>query len=388
MRGGETGANFWFSPMPYQRSATCCAFDNGNKFNISQFNQAYFDRMRSRIIAARDRGIYVSIMLFDGWSVQSKIGGHNPWAGHPFNQANNISGVNGDPNGNGSGEEIQTLNNPETATQLVILPLEEAYVRKVVDTVNDLDNVLYEISNESNGGTAETAWEYHLIEYVKSYEATKPKQHPVGMTWQWPNGSNPDLFASPADWIAPGENSGTALLDSPPVVDGTKVVMYDTDHLCGICGDRKYVWKSLTRGGNPIFMDPYDGKATGRGAPAGYNQNNANDVSLRKNLGYALNYANRIDLAGMIPTSNSSLCSTQYCLRNTTTNQYLVYMPTGGGLTVNLSSAAGQLLTYEWFNPSTGVTSTGFTVQGGNSAQSFSAPFSGDAVLYIYDSTP
>ena len=35
----------------------------------------------------------------------------------------------------------------------------QAYVRKVVDTVNDLDNVLYEISNESTGSTANTNWQ-------------------------------------------------------------------------------------------------------------------------------------------------------------------------------------------------------------------------------------
>jgi len=30
-----------------------------------------------------------------------------------------------------------------------VIALQEAYVRQVVDAVNDLDNVLYEISNES-----------------------------------------------------------------------------------------------------------------------------------------------------------------------------------------------------------------------------------------------
>ena len=67
-RGGENGDNFWFSPMPYQRSDQCCAFDGGNKFDLNQFNQAYFDRMRQRIIEAGEHGIYVSIMLFDGWT--------------------------------------------------------------------------------------------------------------------------------------------------------------------------------------------------------------------------------------------------------------------------------------------------------------------------------
>jgi hypothetical protein len=33
--------------------------------------------------------------------------------------------------------------------------IQEAYVKKVIDTVNDLDNVLYEISNESRGSSDE-----------------------------------------------------------------------------------------------------------------------------------------------------------------------------------------------------------------------------------------
>ena len=81
-RGGETGDNFWFTPLPYARSSTCCAFDGDNKFDLNQFNQAYFDRLHQRVLQARDRGIYVSIMLFDGWSVESKLATHQPWKGH------------------------------------------------------------------------------------------------------------------------------------------------------------------------------------------------------------------------------------------------------------------------------------------------------------------
>jgi hypothetical protein len=54
---------------------------------------------------------------------------------------------------------------------------QEAYVRKVVDTVNDLDNAL---RDRQRGDFTTTAWQYHLIRFIKRYEATKPKQHPVG----------------------------------------------------------------------------------------------------------------------------------------------------------------------------------------------------------------
>jgi hypothetical protein len=42
--------------------------------------------------------------------------------------------------------------------------LQEAYVRKVIDAVNDLDNVLYEISNESDDSSKD--WQYHLIRFI------------------------------------------------------------------------------------------------------------------------------------------------------------------------------------------------------------------------------
>jgi hypothetical protein len=369
-RGGETGANFWFSPMPYQRSTTCCAFDGGNKFDLNKFNQSYFDRLRQHVIDAGNKGIYVSIMLFDGWSIESKGSNHNPWAGHPYKLSNNINSINGDLNNDGQGGETHTLSSSQ------ITALQEAYVRKVIDSVGDLDNVLYEISNEDTGSTANTNWQSHMINYIKSYEASKPKQHPVGMTVQYPNGSNQTLFNSPADWISPNGS-----LDTPPVASGSKVILSDTDHLCGICGNRQWVWKSFTRGENPLFMDPYDGAATGRGAPSGYDPNNANDVSLRDNLGYAALYARRMNLAAMTP--QPSLCSTGFCLAKATSSsaEYIVYLPNGGSVNVNLS-ATTENMAVEWFKPSSGATFGGGSVSGG-ATKSFTAPFSGDAVLYL-----
>ncbi|HMN30144.1 MAG TPA: hypothetical protein PKE45_18475, partial [Caldilineaceae bacterium] len=187
-------------------------------------------------------------MLFNGWSVSYPKGFYNignPWEGHPYNASNNITGIDGDPNHDNSGSETHELK------VAAVTALQEAYVRKVIDTVNDLDNVLYEISNESDGGSQ--AWQYHMIDLVKEYEAGQPKQHPVGMTVEWPNGDNQDLFDSSADWV-----SLNGPLDSPPVADGSKVIIADTDHLCGICGDRIWAWKSFTRGENPLFMDQYD----------------------------------------------------------------------------------------------------------------------------------
>lgn len=361
----------WFEPLPYERTGPGLALDNRPKFDLARLNQAYFDRLRKRVIAARERGIYVSIMLFNGFSIETKNSQKgNPWLGHPFNRSNNINGIDGDPNGDGEGKETHTLQVP------AIRELQEAYVRKVIDTVNDLDNVLFEISNESHEDSQD--WQYHMISYIKSYEATKPNKHPVGMTVEYPDGDNTKLFASPADWISP--NGVDGYKTSPPSATGSKVIIIDTDHLWGIGGDGAWVWKSFLRGLNPILMDPYDGAL---GMPADYRIDDPRWVSLRRNMGYTLTYANRINLAAMTP--HGELVSTEYCLANpvATGAEYLVYLPSGGTVSVNLSAAKG-ILSLEWFIPATGKTIIGGQTIGG-STESFTAPIvKGDAVLYIH----
>ena len=366
----ETPTVIWIDPMPYLRTGTDTARDGKPKFDLNQFNPAYFARMRQRVIEAGQRGIYVSIMLFDGWSIEQKEGSlnNNPWLGHPLNGANNINGIDG---GQNDGLETQTLHIP------AITARQEAYVQHVIDKVNDLDNVLYEISNESTGGTDEVAWQEHMIQYIHQYEATKPKQHPVGMTALYPNGNNADLFASTADWIAPNGD-----LADVPAADGSKVILNDTDHLCGLCLDEGWVWKSLTRGVNPMLMDPFDGAYVP--TRNNYDLSDPRWELVRTNLGYARGYATRMNFIAMLP-HGLDVASTGYCLANPAGPhaEYLIYLPNGGTITVNLSGSSGSFVV-EWFNPATGQTTIEDTPVTAGFTQSFTPPFSGDAVLYIH----
>jgi hypothetical protein len=368
-------ADYYYYPPIYSRPGPGIALDGKAKFDLTTFNQDFFDRLRQRVIQAGNHGFYVSIQLFQGFSIDKAnfYPSDNAWMGHPYNASNNINGVDGDPApSDNHGDQIQQGNLP------AIVDLQEAYVRKVIDTVNDLDNVLYEICNESDIGEDEYNWQNHFIDYIHTYEAGKAKQHPVGLTTPYGPGyaDNSPLFASNADWISPSADDPYET--DPPASDGTKIIINDTDHLWGIGGDRVWAWKSFLRGLHPIFMDTY----------SDYDEWDNSDPrdppweSLRKNLGYILTYANRMNLAAMAPRSD--LCSTGYCLANPAVNgaEYLVYLPAGGTATVNLSAAAGQL-SVEWFNPGTGTTSPGGTTTGGTS-RNFNAPFGGDAVLYIH----
>src|SRR5262245_12018568 len=145
-----------FASQPYERTGPGLALDGGLKFDLTRFNQVYFDQLRSRVAQAAQRGIYVSVMLFEGFSTQNKLGRVNPSLGDPFQQANNINGIDGDPNRNGGNEEFFSLAFPS------LVSLQEAFARKVVDTLNDLDNVLYEVNG--NGLPESLSWQYYCHE--------------------------------------------------------------------------------------------------------------------------------------------------------------------------------------------------------------------------------
>ena len=362
----EVGENdSYYDPVPWVRTGPGTATDGKPKFDLKQFNPGYFERLRSRVVAAGDRGIYVGVMLFQGWSIYSH-GYGNPWPVHPFNEVNNINGINGDPDKDGEGKEVHTLQVP------AVTRVQEAYVRKVIDTLNDLDNVLYEITNET--AIFSKDWQYHIVRYIKDYEAAKPKQHPVGMTAfdSGREGSMTALLSSPADWISP-QNDGVSgdYQNDPPAADGRKVILSDTDHLWGVGGDRVWVWKSFTRGHHPIYMDPLHKQDW-------FAISEAEMEDARKAMGLTRTCAERMNLAAMAP--RNELSSTRFCLANPG-QEYLVYLPDGGEATVDLTAAAGTFA-LEWMHPVDGTITPGEVALGGDK-RGLKAPFAGDAVLHI-----
>lgn len=346
---------FYVQPHPWLRTGPGKALDGKPKFDLTKFNPAYFDRLKDRMEMARKRGIYVSVMLFEGWAMQRVEDG---WKSHPFHPQNNINNLNGDANGDGKGLEVHELV-VDAATQI-----QKAYIRKVIDTVNRFDNVLYEISNENHGES--TQWQYAMIRYIKQYEKSKPTQHPVGMTFQFRGGTNKNLFDSPADWISPNPEGGYR--DNPPANDGSKVILTDTDHLWGIGGNQAWVWKSFTRGLNPIFMDPYDGVVLGKKLTATYEP-------IRKSMGYALKFAQRMDLNKCKPMASG------YCLANPG-KQYLAFQPTKGE-PIKLKLKPGNYR-YEWFDPASGKTVSKGRIRANKKETTFKNPVDGEAVLYAY----
>jgi hypothetical protein len=363
---GRDGRGFVFhvAPLPWARTGPGKARDGKHRFDLSKFDPEYFDRLRARVKAAGQRGVYVSVMLFEGWGLHHGNRGRNApegwaWHGHPFHPDNHVNGV-----GAGTADcitgAVHRLGNAR------VKAFQAAYLRKVVNTVNDLDNVLYEVINE--GGQKE--WDWWVVKTIHDEERNRPKQHPVGLTG---HGAErlASMLASQADWVSPGRADGFG--DDPPAWNGKKVSLLDTDHIWGLGGSADWVWKSFVRGHNPLFMDPYDGAVLGKPMDPLWEP-------VRRALGQTRRLAERVHLSALTPRGD--LASSGYCLA-APGKEYVVYVPTGGHVRVDLSAARGKIMA-ERFDPERDRTTAATPVPGAAAARvHFRAPFSGAAVLHV-----
>jgi hypothetical protein len=321
-------------------------------------------------------------MLFESWTIKGTTAAQDPWPFHPMHPDNNVNGVTDDPTlqdgpGKGRAWDLFSLRCPQ------LLQWQKEYVKKVVDTLNDLDHVLYEISNEVPDRPEAMAWQDHLCAFIHEYERGKPKRHPVGITAEGGNQDNAVLFATGADWISPGSGRRFEYRYNPPPADGSKVILSDTDHLWGHGAEVAWIWKSFTRGLNVLFMDPWEPiPADMPGWVQGGVSLNQRSYYLwdpvRRNLGYTRRYADRLDLNACAP--HGELCTSTYCLADPG-RAYLCYLPAGGQEGLDLWDAPGAF-GVEWLDPGTGRTSDGGAIDGGR-RHALGAPFPGPAVLYL-----
>ncbi|MFN8123988.1 MAG: hypothetical protein U0237_16375 [Thermoleophilia bacterium] len=362
----ETREDYHFSPTVFVRTGPGTGADGGLRFDLQRVNPAYLARVRERVRAARERGIWTVVMLFDGWSVAPKVSDDmNPWRGHPLNAANNVNGIDGDTDGNGDGTDTQTLVDP------AVTAVQERYVRAVVAELAAEPNVMYEISNESDGSSV--AWQEHMVGVIRDAERDGPLRHPVGMTFPYPGGDDDVLLTGPADWVSPGGDPS----DPRPV--GERPVIMDTDHLCGVCGDASFPWRAFTRGNNPLFMDLYDDTAIGLGALDG-DGTDPEWERLRRALGIVREVSEQVDLSRMRP--DGSFASSGFALTTGGARPQAVVLATGGDrVTLDLREATGRFAV-RWVHPRSGVV-LARTIANGGGKVSLDPPIDADAVLIL-----
>ena len=405
--GGDYHLNM--TPQPWVRTGPGVAKDGRPRFDLERLDPAFFERLRARVIAAGEVGVYVGVMLFDGWALHLSPA-PDQTEGHPFHALNNVNDVAAT-----SIDDLQVLPLDPRVEQL-----QATYIRHVVDVLHDLPNVLWEVANESSGdGSApeefagllgldrvpswgdSTAWQYWVIGVVKEHEATRGYDtHPIGMTMQFPVADqtrvNEPLLRSRAEWISPGYDDDifaagghpmapgsppSRWFADPPVTDATKVIITDTDHYAPGQGDALWAWKSFLRGHHPILMD----FGLIGGLPAADPSFEAFEPA-RWAMGDTRRYADRIDLIATVP--DVAVSSTRYALVNPGV-EYLVLEPDGDGRPFTVALPPG---TYEvdWF----GVTSRtdaggGLLTVGDSTPAELTSPFPTEpSVVHLRRSQP
>ncbi len=150
----ENGGNFTHLRLgPFTAGGESPAFvayeDAGDgRVDLSKWNEVFWQSLGQKLTYARSKGVYVELDLIDSWVLE------RPEL-HPWSRGNNINGVD---EGNCS-----LISRP-------ITPLQENWLRKIIEVTRGFDNVIYQVSNESFdcGRTLEDEWELSIIDFVHS----------------------------------------------------------------------------------------------------------------------------------------------------------------------------------------------------------------------------
>ena len=266
---------------PYLRSGPGTAADGRDKFDLNQFNEAYFDYWRTVIVYAQSKGVVVQLTIFDnwhnkGWVVEDNGDSQHEW-GMKYDFYNGANNVN----------EINTANQGDwTNPAHAVYPVQQALIRKVVDELGNLPNVVYEISNENY---ASASWELQLADYLSSYEAFKGLDAHLVMPRDLPNhDSAGGKSNNPASTHS--EMVSRYSLNQPLLADN------DGGGNASADGRRMKVWAALTAGGHIDYFHY-----------AMYQTSVLNSSDVANGMGFlglvaTFLDANQIELSGMVPS--------------------------------------------------------------------------------------
>jgi hypothetical protein len=146
---------------PWARSDTPGYANGGNKFDLKQWDDSYFSRLKDFVRKAGQRGIVVELNLFCPFYEDIQ------WRLSPQNAANNVNGV-----GNIARTDVYTLDKHGG-----LLGVHESLVRKLVTDLAEFDNVYYEICNEPYFGGVTLDWQRHIAQIIGGTERELPQRH-------------------------------------------------------------------------------------------------------------------------------------------------------------------------------------------------------------------
>jgi len=346
--------------------------------DLTQFNQAYFDRLKQLVAYAESRGIMVLITVHDGWT-------KTRFEGHPFNAALG----NGPLTNNYQYVELADYDREMPATfssswsrQQKNQYFQERFCDKLISELSPYSNVIYEMFNEGHwyDQILRNKHEQHFLKFFRARCGNLLLTNSDEIDGDDPhNDPKVDVVTFHGDWggrfqdFQAGFNRPPAkpYFQSEPVPgwDGTNVTVDEI---------RKGVWNVAMAGAGWVNQNdlsfgwnPYAAMASKASL-----RNQAYDYA-----GHCARFFNESGINFYDMKPKGSLSSTGICLAQEGM-EYAVYAPSGGTFTLDLSAGAGQTFGIRWYNPRSGQFEYQDSVQGG-SGVSLTAPDRNDWVVHL-----
>jgi hypothetical protein len=193
---------------PWRRGDQPGYANGGNKFDLRQWDDAYFARLKDFARYASQKGLVIEFTLF------CPMYEDRQWNLSPMNVRNNVNGI-----GDANRLEVFTLDKHGD-----LLEVQEKMTRKLVTELNSFDNVIFEIMNEPYAMKVPTAWQHHIADLIVETERGLPNRHLISQnianktaTIEAPHSAVSVFnfhYASPPDAVAANYRLGKVIGDN------------------------------------------------------------------------------------------------------------------------------------------------------------------------------
>lgn len=316
--------------------------ENDLKFDLEQWNPAYFTRLKDFVSEAQKHGVIVELALFCPFYEEMQ------WELSPFNIKNNVNNLGDIPR-----TDVYTLDKNKG-----LLAVQEKMVRKVVDELKGFPNLMYEICNEPYFGGITLEWQEYISKVIVDAEKSFTHKHLI--TQNIGNGSqkieNPNPlvsvfnfhYATPPTAVTLNYDLNKVIGDNETGFKGQKDSTY-----------RKEAWEFILNGGGlfnnldySFTTDNEDGTFQYPAAQPG-----GGSHAYRKQLSYLKKFMESFNFVSLNPdrsiyTGGLPKDLTPYVLAESG-KQYAFYLMGGKQVTPELNLPKG-VYSVEWLNPLSG----------------------------------
>ncbi|MEX2567800.1 MAG: hypothetical protein WD431_17770 [Cyclobacteriaceae bacterium] len=180
----EIGGNYVRNTMSDRDKGDLKAFykNKEGKYDLTQWNPDYWEKFENLLIWTAERDIVVQIEIWDRFDHARE-----EWKTDPYNPKNNVNYTYEEahldslyPDHPGSNKQPFFFTVPTLQDNKVLLPYQEAFVKKLLSYSLKFSNVLYCMDNETSG---EEEWATYWVEFLRGNSEGKK----IYLTEMWDN---------------------------------------------------------------------------------------------------------------------------------------------------------------------------------------------------------